>query len=69
MIEFLLSEDVERLLAESDSHNMPVRASLREAYPQYRLPSNAYTEKLEDYDAIAKVMDQAVKIAEEVLGG
>ncbi len=35
LIEYLLSERVERMLAESDSHNTPLRPSLADAYPQY----------------------------------
>ncbi len=38
LIDFLVSEEVERMLAESDSHNVPMRESLRAAYPQYDVP-------------------------------
>ncbi len=36
LIDFLLSEQVERILAESVSHNIPIRPSLSELYPLYR---------------------------------
>lgn len=39
LIDFLLSEQVERALAESDAHNVPMRyASLRESFAQYAVP-------------------------------
>lgn len=38
LIDFLLSEKVERMLAESDSHNVPMRESLRAEFPQYAVP-------------------------------
>lgn len=37
-MDFLLSERVERMLAESTSHNVPIRAQLAEKYPQYAVP-------------------------------
>lgn len=35
LIDFLLSETVERMLAESDSHNIPLRPGLAASYPEY----------------------------------
>ena len=37
LIEFLAGAQVERLLAESRSHNVPVRPALAAEYPQYRV--------------------------------
>jgi ABC-type Fe3+ transport system substrate-binding protein len=39
LVVFLLSEKVERMLAESDSHNIPLRPSLANAYPQLAVPN------------------------------
>ena len=38
LIDFLLSAPVERMLAESVSHNVPVRADLAADYAQYAVP-------------------------------
>jgi iron(III) transport system substrate-binding protein len=39
LVDFLLSEEVERLLADSVSHNVPIRESLRGSHPEYEAPS------------------------------
>lgn len=60
---FLLSERVERMLAESDSHNMPIRPALAAEFPQYVVP-----DPLEiPYDEIADHMDAAMRACDEVL--
>jgi ABC-type Fe3+ transport system substrate-binding protein len=38
LIDFLLSEEVERMLAESTSHNIPLREALQDSYAQYAAP-------------------------------
>ena len=38
LIDFLLSERIERLLAESVSHNLPVRPGLADQYSEYAVP-------------------------------
>ncbi|MCC6675691.1 MAG: extracellular solute-binding protein [Phycisphaerales bacterium] len=65
-IEFVLSPDVERMLAESDSHNTPVRAEVRAAlgpeFERYTVPPGAMTHDL------TQTVEPAMKICEEVLG-
>lgn len=62
MIDFLASAEVERLLAQSDSGNIPVRAALREEL-QVTMPAET---KL-TYDAIADAMEPAIAAAREIL--
>ncbi|MCP3904050.1 MAG: extracellular solute-binding protein [Planctomycetes bacterium] len=38
LIDFLLSEPVERLIAETASHNVPLRPGLADDYPKYAVP-------------------------------
>lgn len=56
LIDFLLSEPVERMLAESVSHNVPVRDELAVDYPQYAVPDPLKI----DYRRAANVMSGAV---------
>ncbi len=62
LVDFLVSAEVERLLAESDSKNVPVREALRDELGM-TLPAQT---KL-SYDAIADAMDGAVRAAREIL--
>jgi iron(III) transport system substrate-binding protein len=63
LIAFLLSADVERMLAESDSHNIPIRPELQRAFEEY-----AVSDPLDlPYDAIAESMAPAIKAVDEVL--
>jgi ABC-type Fe3+ transport system substrate-binding protein len=39
LMDYLLSEKVERMLAESPSHNIPLRPSLALAFPKYAVPN------------------------------
>ena len=56
LIDFLLSEEVERMLAESASHNIPMRESVRESFPQY-----AVTDPLTmDWERIAPLRSKAI---------
>ena len=62
LIDFLVSERVERMLAESDSRNIPVRRSLREAMNLPLPPASKV-----GYAASAEVMDEAIDVVREVL--
>ena len=63
LLKFLLSEKVERMLARSDSHNTPVRASLAAEFTDYAIP-----EPLEiDYEKVADELPTAIRRAGEVL--
>ncbi len=62
LVDFLASADVERLLARSDSRNIPVRPRLREELG-IALPPQATA----DYEKVADVMTTAVDEAREIL--
>ena len=64
LIDFLLSEDVERMLAESVSHNVPLRAGLAADYPQYAVPDPLRA----DYRRAAAGLQGAVEQAMRRLG-
>lgn len=57
LVEFLLSEDVERMLVESDSHNTPVRPSLAKQFPKYAIGNRLDI----DYQRVADLLPQAIK--------
>ncbi len=57
--DFLLSAEVERMIAESVSHNMPIRPGLAEEFPQYNIP-NALRVR---FDAAAAQRAEAVALA------
>lgn len=63
-IRFLLSERVERILAKSDSHNIPIRDTVKKDYPQYTVPEPLTI----DLKQVAAAMDDAVEVAMRVLG-
>lgn len=58
LVEFLLSADVERMLAKSDSKNIPTRPEVAAEFPELAVP-DAATIGLED---IARCVDQAMSI-------
>ncbi len=60
---FLLSPRVERMLAESDSHNIPIRPELAAEFPEYAVPDPMDL----SYEAIADHMDEAMRLCDEVL--
>jgi iron(III) transport system substrate-binding protein len=60
---FLLSERVERMLAESDSHNVPIRPALAAEFSDYAVPDPLDV----PYDEIADHMDDAMRVCDEVL--
>ena len=59
LIDFLLSEKVERMLAESSSHNIPLRPSLADAYPEYGVNDPLRI----NYVRVAHLRDQALEEA------
>jgi len=63
LMEFLLSEELERSLAASDSHNTPTHASVARDYPQYAIPRPL---KL-DYGRVADFLPTAIAAAREIL--
>jgi len=63
LMQFLLSEEIERLLVESDSHNSPVHEFVAREYPQYAI-SHALNL---DYGRIADSLPEAIQSAEEIL--
>ncbi|HRQ73762.1 MAG TPA: extracellular solute-binding protein [Phycisphaerales bacterium] len=65
LVEFLLSERGERILAESDSGNIPLRPGLAAAYPQFEVPSPWVV----DYEAVADADAATMEACRRVLGG
>jgi len=63
LIEYLLSEEVERALAESDSHNVPVRMELAGKFPRYRIPEPMKV----DYTVVAEGINSAVQAVTKAL--
>ena len=63
LMDFLLSEKLERMLAESDSHNWPVNVNLQEKFEQYRIGKILDLE----YERIADNLPEAIKRAREIL--
>ncbi len=64
LMRFLLGARVERMLAESDSHNVPVRPALASEFPRYTVPDPATL----DPAAVANAIERALQIASEELG-
>jgi iron(III) transport system substrate-binding protein len=62
LVDFLVSAEVERLLAKSDSRNIPVRDSLLAELEMTRPPQSKV-----DFDAVVDAMDEAVAAAREIL--
>ncbi len=62
LADFLVSAEVERMLAKSDSRNVPVREALRK-----ELNMSWPGESKIPFDAIADAMDEAVAAAREIL--
>ncbi len=63
LLEFLLSEQVERMLARSDSHNTPVRASLAAEFTDYAIPKPLEV----DYEKVADELPNAIRLTGEIL--
>ncbi len=62
LIQFLLSEEVERLLVESDSHNSPIHVSVAQNHPQYAIPRALSL----DYGRAADFLPMAIESAGEI---
>ena len=62
LVDYLVSAEVERMLAESDSRNVPVRAALRTELNVAWPPETKIA-----FDAVANAMDEATKAAREIL--
>lgn len=62
LIDFLVSAEVERMLAESDSRNIPVREWLRD-----ELGINQPPESKVDFNAVADAMEEAVSAVRDIL--
>lgn len=60
---FLLSEELERRLVESDSHNSPVHPSVAQAYTRYAIANPLAV----DYARVADCLPAAVETAREIL--
>jgi iron(III) transport system substrate-binding protein len=62
-MEFLLSDDLERMLLASDSHNCPVRRPPRGQFRKYLIPKPLGI----DYERVADNLPAAIRTAAEVL--
>ena len=63
LMEFLLSEQLEKMLLSSDSHNCPIRPALAEQSERYIIPKPLGV----DYGKIAGNLTAAIRTAREVL--
>ena len=63
LMDFLLSEQLERMLARSDSHNSPIHPSLTGQFEQYVISKPLDV----DYEKIADHLPMAIKTAREIL--
>jgi len=63
LMEFLLSEQLEKLLLSSDSHNCPIRPVLAGQFKRYIIPKSLGV----DYGKIADNLTAAIRTAREVL--
>jgi iron(III) transport system substrate-binding protein len=63
LMRFLLGEELERMLVQSDSHNSPVHAQVAQEYPQYAIPKPLPV----DYGRVADFLQEAIQTAREIL--
>ena len=63
LMRFLLSEQLEQLLVQSDSHNGPIHASVAQSHPQYTI-ENALAV---DYGRVADYLPTAIETAGKML--
>ncbi len=63
LINFLLSEQVEKMLAQSDSHNSPVHPSLKKEFNKYDIPKPIDI----SYEKIADTLPEAIKVSRKIL--
>jgi iron(III) transport system substrate-binding protein len=66
LIDFLLSEKAERMLAESVSHNIPLRPGLGESYPQVAVPDSLRVDYAVAATARPPAISQAMKRFEHI---
>jgi hypothetical protein len=61
-MDFLLSEQVENLLVQSDSHNSPIHPAVAQQYETYAIsnPLNI------DYEKVADVLNTSIETAREI---
>ena len=72
LIDFLLSEEIERFLANSTAHNIPVRENIASEFTQYQVPnplkvSYIQAAKMRD-TAISQAMDWLTRKEEQIQG-
>jgi iron(III) transport system substrate-binding protein len=63
LMEFLLSEQLEQMLARSDSHNSPIHPSLARQFEEYVISKPLDV----DYEKVADNLPTAIKTAREIL--
>ncbi len=63
LLDFILSEELEKLLVESDSHNSPIRSSLADKYSKYAIHDRLNME----YGKIAELLSTSIEKANEIL--
>lgn len=63
LMEFLLSEDTEMMLANSDSHNTPIRSELARRFSQYSVGQPLDI----DYDKVADALPRAIEVSRKIL--
>jgi len=63
LMRFLLSEQLELMLARSDSHNVPIRPGLAEQFKAYAMPPPLDV----DYEEVADHLAMAIETAREIL--
>lgn len=63
LMDFLLSEQLEEMLARSDSHNFPVHPALAEQFKTYNIPNHLDI----DYEKVADLLPIAIETAREIL--
>lgn len=64
LIDFILSERIERMLAASDSRNAPIREAVKKDFPGLALPPGPVF----DSAAVEAAVERAMKTCDEVLG-
>jgi iron(III) transport system substrate-binding protein len=63
LIDFLLSAEVEEMLAESDSHNVPIRPTLAKKFLQYEVPSPMVI----DYEKVSAAIGPAMRAVGSII--
>ena len=63
LMEFLLSEQLEQMLARSDSHNFPIRSALAEQFKLYVVPKSLDV----SYEKVSEKLSIAIQTAREIL--